>query len=45
MECSFLKIIQGSNVVKKQGVMVGPCISFVATLGWIAIGQNGSSSL
>jgi hypothetical protein len=45
MGWSFLKIIQGLNVVKEQGAMVGPRILFVATLGWIAIGHNGSSSL
>jgi ABC-type uncharacterized transport system permease subunit len=26
-------------------IVIGPCISFVVILGWIAIGQNGSSSL
>jgi hypothetical protein len=30
---------------KKKGAMVGLHISFGATFGWIAIGQNGSSSL
>jgi len=30
---------------QKKGAMVGFCISFVATFGWIAIGQNDSSSL
>jgi hypothetical protein len=28
-----------------QGAMDGPYISFVATFGWIATGQNGLSSL
>jgi hypothetical protein len=41
----FLKIIQGTNVVKKQGATVGPCILFMAAFGWIAIGKNGSSSI
>jgi hypothetical protein len=45
MEWFFSLIIQGTNVVKEQGAMVGPCISFVATLGWIVVGQNNSSSL
>jgi hypothetical protein len=45
MEWFFSWIIQGTNIVEKQGAMVGPWISFVATLGWIDIGHNNSSSL
>jgi len=41
----FFLIIQGTNVVKKQGAMFGPCILFVATFCWIAIDQSSSSSL
>ncbi len=36
----FLKMIQGTIAA-----MFGLAIPFVATLGWIAIGQNGLSSL
>jgi len=35
----------GDKCCQKKGAMVGLCILFVATFGWIAIGQNGSSSL
>jgi hypothetical protein len=45
MELSFSWIIQRTNIVEEQGAMVGPCISFVATFGWIDIGHNNSSSL
>jgi hypothetical protein len=41
----FLESFRGQNIVEEQDAMVGPCISFVATLCWIAIGQYSSSSL
>jgi hypothetical protein len=41
----FSWIIQGIDVVKEQGALVGPCILFVAALAWIAVGQYGWSSL
>jgi hypothetical protein len=45
VEQSFSWIIQGTNVVKEQCAMVGPCISFVATPYWIAISQDDSNAL
>jgi hypothetical protein len=41
----FFESFKGQMLSKKKGAMVGLCISFVATFGWIAIGQNDSSSL
>jgi hypothetical protein len=41
----FSLFIQRIDVVKEQGAMVGPHSSFMATFGWIVIGQNGSNSL
>jgi hypothetical protein len=41
----FFWIIKGTNVVKEQGAMVGPCITIVATVVWIALSKDNSNSL
>jgi hypothetical protein len=41
----FSWIIKGIDVIKEQGAMVGPHITFVANVAWIVIGIDGSCSL